>query len=151
MDENRTFDIPRDAEGHRRPAEETISDHNEKRPSTSGSTAAKHPPAKPHLRRWLLGGIALLVAGGIAAWGIIEREDMVVSLGKTANDASVPKVTLVSPQKGPTSRTITLPGQTDAWYTAPIFAQVTGYVKQWFQDYGAAVQKGRSACHHLDA
>jgi RND family efflux transporter MFP subunit len=54
----------------------------------------------------------------------------------------VPKVTLVSPKKGPASRRLTLPGQTYAWFKAPIYAQVTGYVEKWYKDYGAAVRKG---------
>ncbi|HRC44652.1 MAG TPA: efflux RND transporter periplasmic adaptor subunit, partial [Nitrospira sp.] len=29
-----------------------------------------------------------------------------------------------------------------AWYEAPIYAQVTGYVKMWYKDYGADVKKG---------
>ncbi len=93
-------------------------------------------------RGWLLAGVALLAAGGIAAWGIVGRADTVSALTQRADDESVPKVTLVSPQHGPSIRTVTLPGQTQAWYQAPIFAQVTGYVQAWYKDYGADVRKG---------
>jgi membrane fusion protein (multidrug efflux system) len=104
--------------------------------------AGQRAPPKRHGRRWLLAGIALLVAGGVAALGIIQREDTVTALADTANDESVPKVMLVLPKHGPASRTLTLPGQTQAWYQAPIFAQVTGYVQTWYKDYGAVVKKG---------
>jgi RND family efflux transporter MFP subunit len=30
-----------------------------------------------------------------------------------------------------------------AWYEAPIFAQVSGYVRNWFEDYGANVKAGQ--------
>ena len=93
-------------------------------------------------RRWLLSGVGLLALGGIAAWGIIGRSNTVAALTERADDEAVPKVTLVSPQHGPSVRTITLPGQTQAWYQAPIFAQVTGYVQAWYKDYGADVHKG---------
>ena len=29
-----------------------------------------------------------------------------------------------------------------AWFQAPIYAQVSGYVKMWYKDYGALVKKG---------
>ena len=93
-------------------------------------------------RRWLLAGTALLLAGGVAAWGIVGRSNTVAALTERADDESVSKVTLVSPQHGPSIRTVTLPGQTQAWYQAPIFAQVTGYVQAWYKDYGADVRKG---------
>lgn len=42
----------------------------------------------------------------------------------------------------PPTETVTLPGNIHAWYEAPIYAQVTGYVKMWYKDYGADVKKG---------
>ncbi|WP_277458402.1 efflux RND transporter periplasmic adaptor subunit [Methylococcus capsulatus] len=38
--------------------------------------------------------------------------------------------------------TISLPGNIDAWYEAPIYAQIPGYVKMWYKDYGARVKQG---------
>jgi membrane fusion protein (multidrug efflux system) len=35
-----------------------------------------------------------------------------------------------------------LPGTVSAWYQAPIFAQVSGYVHAWYVDYGATVKAG---------
>jgi RND family efflux transporter MFP subunit len=37
---------------------------------------------------------------------------------------------------------LSLPGTVQAWYEAPIFARVSGYLKQWYFDYGAHVKKG---------
>jgi membrane fusion protein, multidrug efflux system len=36
-----------------------------------------------------------------------------------------------------------LPGTVSAWYQAPIFAQVSGYVHAWYVDYGATVKAGQ--------
>src|SRR5678815_3244326 len=47
-----------------------------------------------------------------------------------------------SPKPGDASETITLPGNITAWFEAPIYAQVSGYVKMWYKDYGALVKKG---------
>jgi membrane fusion protein (multidrug efflux system) len=35
-----------------------------------------------------------------------------------------------------------LPGNIEAWYQAPIYAQVSGYVAHWYKDYGAEVKVG---------
>lgn len=113
-------------------------------PPAERTAARGDQGAKPrtHRLRWLLAIIGLLVFGGLAAWGILDRSDNVAALAVTADNASIPKVTLVSPQKGPTTRTLTLPGETQAWFRAPIYAQVTGYVSRWYKDYGDPVQKG---------
>jgi membrane fusion protein (multidrug efflux system) len=114
--------------------------HGGRPPALGRGTPASKP--RRHGLRWLLGGIALVVFSGLAAWGIIGRSETISTLKVTADDASLLKVTLVSPQKGPTTRMLTLPGETYAWFKAPIYAQVTGYVEKWYKDYGAIVQKG---------
>jgi RND family efflux transporter MFP subunit len=93
-------------------------------------------------RGGLLALIGVVVAGGLAAYGIWERSHTVTSLKQEADDAAIPRVQLVSPKPAPPSRTLTLPGNIDAWYEAPIYAQVTGYVAHWFKDYGAQVKAG---------
>jgi RND family efflux transporter MFP subunit len=42
----------------------------------------------------------------------------------------------------PAQETIQLPGTIEAWFQAPIYAQVSGYVKMWYKDWGARVKKG---------
>ena len=37
---------------------------------------------------------------------------------------------------------LALPGTVQAWYEAPIYARVNGYLKEWHFDYGAHVKKG---------
>jgi RND family efflux transporter MFP subunit len=60
---------------------------------------------------------------------------------ETLKDA-VPTVAIVYPKPADPSETITLPGNITAWFEAPIYAQVSGYVKMWYKDYGALVKKG---------
>ena len=99
-------------------------------------------PRGQRRRRILFGAVAASVAIVVALLGIVAREDTVVTLRRTADDQSVPRVTLVAPKPGPKTRSLTLPGDLHAWYEAPIFAQVSGYVRMWYKDYGARVQKG---------
>jgi membrane fusion protein (multidrug efflux system) len=99
-------------------------------------------PVPRHRGGLLLVLIVVLVAGGLAAYGIWSRDDTVTTLRKTAEDASLPRVQVVSAKPGPPERTLTLPGNIEAWYQAPIYAQVTGYVSHWYKDYGAQVKAG---------
>jgi RND family efflux transporter MFP subunit len=89
---------------------------------------------------WVL--IGVVAAGGLAAYGIWSRDDTVAALRKIAADALLPRVQVISPQPGPPRRTLTLPGNIEAWYQAPIYAQVSGYVSRWDKDYGAEVKAG---------
>lgn len=60
---------------------------------------------------------------------------------ETLADA-VPIVAIINPKPLPSTQTITLPGNIQGWFEAPIYAQVSGYVKMWYTDYGAKVKKG---------
>ncbi|TGL59502.1 efflux RND transporter periplasmic adaptor subunit [Leptospira sarikeiensis] len=61
---------------------------------------------------------------------------------REALEASIPNVSVVSPEAPNPLETITLPGTVRAWYEAVIYAQVSGYVKMWYKDYGAEVKAG---------
>jgi membrane fusion protein, multidrug efflux system len=93
-------------------------------------------------RRWLLFGIAGLVAAGIAASGIVDRQQNLSHLKTVAKQQALPKVALVSPEPGPKTQELLLPGDVAAWHQARIYAQVSGYVREWYKDYGAPVRKG---------
>jgi len=86
--------------------------------------------------------LAALILGGLVVHGIVQRHDTVTDLQTLANDESVPQVQVMLPMPGPATRTIALPGDIKAWYTAPIYAQVSGYVHKWNVDYGASVKAG---------
>ncbi len=70
-----------------------------------------------------------------------SKSDAALLREKTLEDA-VPTVAIVYPKPSDPSETITLPGNVQAWFQAPIYAQVSGYVKMWYKDYGALVKKG---------
>jgi RND family efflux transporter MFP subunit len=86
--------------------------------------------------------IAALVLAGLVVRGIVERHDNVTDLKSVADEESVSQVQVMTPISGPATRTVTLPGNIKAWYTAPIYAQITGYVHKWYVDYGAFVKAG---------
>lgn len=95
------------------------------------------------MKRTTLALLVLVVAaGGSVAWGLWSRSTALAALKTTAEDESVPRVELISPRKGPATRSLDLPGNINAWAEAPIYAQVTGYVRSWDKDIGATVRKG---------
>jgi membrane fusion protein, multidrug efflux system len=81
--------------------------------------------------------VALLI------YGIVGRERAVSALARSANAQAILPVEIITPQSGPSTRQVVLPGTVRAWHEAPIFAQVSGYVERWTEDYGADVRAGQ--------
>jgi len=98
--------------------------------------------APPRRRGWLLAGLGLLVAGGLAGYGIWSRSSVTSDLKKSADDTSIPRVQVIAPKDGPSQGNLTLPGNIEAWYQAALYGQVTGYVSHWYKDFGAEVKSG---------
>ncbi|GBR55015.1 multidrug efflux pump acriflavin resistance protein AcrB/AcrD/AcrF [Neokomagataea thailandica NBRC 106555] len=87
------------------------------------------------------------VAGGCllalyAGYLVVEKVHASSALAEETNASAIPNVSIIAPQKSPSKVALTLPGTIDAWYQAPIYAQVSGYVKMWYKDYGAHVKAG---------
>ena len=102
-----------------------------------------HTP--PVSRRKL--GILAVVAGAAAVLvvvtGIRAREDSGVKLRDWTDEQAIPTVAVVLPDARALSATIDLPGRLEAYYRAPIFARVNGYLKSWSADIGAKVAAGQ--------
>jgi membrane fusion protein, multidrug efflux system len=91
---------------------------------------------------WLAALSGLAAAGVLAGYGIWSRQTSVDYLQQTADDAALTRVQVASPRPGPPTAALTLPGEVRAWNEAPIYGQVSGYISQWFKDYGAHVKAG---------
>jgi membrane fusion protein (multidrug efflux system) len=98
--------------------------------------------SRPRRRGWLFVGLGVLVAAGLAGYGILSRSTTTSKLAQSTQDAAIPQVQMVMPRNGPSQRTLTLPGNISAWYQASIYGQVAGYVSHWYMDYGAEVKTG---------
>jgi RND family efflux transporter MFP subunit len=86
-----------------------------------------------------LSGAVVLIA--LAAIGVEMQAQRRPSIQRHSDTAAEMTVIVVHPQK--LSVTIpVLPGQTQAYTDAPIFAQTSGYLKKWYFDIGAKVQAG---------
>jgi RND family efflux transporter MFP subunit len=101
---------------------------------------AAPPPSSRSLRRF--GLIAIAAAAIVAAIGILERRGHEAEVKQWTHEQAVPTVALISPEHGASTQRVVLPGTVQAWFEAPIYARVNGYLKGWYFDYGAQVKKG---------
>jgi RND family efflux transporter MFP subunit len=87
-----------------------------------------------------------LVEGAIliVALGFLEIRMRSCGTGVVPHVSHEPtmEVNVVHPEKIPATSTVELPGQTQAYTDAPIFAQTSGYLKAWNFDIGAKVKAG---------
>ena len=95
-----------------------------------------------HLRGKFVTLSAVLLFLFYIGYRVYEAKSSAAALQAKTTEDSIPTVAIVNPKPGDPSETITLPGNITAWFEAPIYAQVSGYVKMWYKDYGALVKKG---------
>ena len=93
------------------------------------------------LRR--IGIVAGIAAVAIAGIGVGLRMMDESSLAKTTTAEATPTVSVVIAKRGTKDQTLTLPGDIQAYFEAPIYARVSGYLKGWYQDIGAHVKAGQ--------
>ena len=86
-----------------------------------------------------LAGAVVLIA--LAVIGVEVRSSRTQAVRQRSQPAAEMTVTVVHPQKASITIPV-LPGQTQAYTDAPIFAQTSGYLKKWYFDIGAKVKAG---------
>ena len=103
-------------------------------------------PLEPAPRRFstlkVAAVVALIAAGAIAATGILQRTHHERDLAQWTDAQAIPTVDLVRPKPETKPRALSLPGDVNAWFEAPIYARVPGYLKTWYKDIGAKVKAG---------
>jgi len=96
-------------------------------------------PKKQRKRLLSLVGVVALVA--LAFLGIQMRFSRTRAVQPVSHDPRM-EVSVVHAEKVSTATSVELPGQTQAYTDAPIFAQTNGYLKAWYFDIGAKVKAG---------
>jgi RND family efflux transporter MFP subunit len=105
------------------------------RPQTEG---------RPLSRSLFVGlGVAALLLGVVIYSGIHQRAMAASNLGSATEHAAIAAVNVVEPNSGTALQELVLPGTTQAFIDTPIFARTSGYLKQWYFDIGAHVEKGQ--------
>jgi len=90
-----------------------------------------------------IGIAAGLIALLIVVWGVFSRWQDDRALAKWTNDQSTPTVAVIRPTVVAGGEGLTLPGNLQAYNSAPIFARTNGYVRRWFVDIGDTVRAGQ--------
>ena len=102
--------------------------------------------SRPPVSRRKLGIFGLVAGIGavlVVVTGIRAREDSDAKLKEWTDNQAIPTVAVALPDAKALNATIDLPGRLEAYYRAPIFARVSGYLKSWNADIGAKVKAGQ--------
>src|SRR3979411_3011516 len=83
--------------------------------------------------------VAVIAALLVVVTGIRAREDSSAKLREWTDKQAIPTVAVVLPDARVLNASIDLPGRLEAYYRAPIFARVSGYLKTWNADIGPQV------------
>lgn len=95
-------------------------------------------------RKLRLFGIAAgIVVVLVVVSGIVEREKSSADLREWTEAQAIPTVAVALPGVKTADPMITLPGRLEAYSRAPIYARVSGYLKNWKVDIGAQVKAGQ--------
>jgi RND family efflux transporter MFP subunit len=106
------------------------------------SAEARRLPCSRRTLRFL-GLAAAGVAMVVATVGILSRHEDARAVEAWTEAAAIPTVAIVHPKLETADQELVLPGDVEAWYSAPVYARVSGYLKAWYFDYGAKVTKGQ--------
>lgn len=86
--------------------------------------------------------VVLLVAFFVVHHQRDAAEDELAS-ATVARGAAPPPVDVITVASAPAMQTLSLPGETAAWYESTIYARINGYVANWMVDIGDSVKKGQ--------
>jgi RND family efflux transporter MFP subunit len=107
-----------------------------------------HPHHHHHHQRPRHLGLAaicvLLLATTSAAWGIYSRHHTESALADWTDQQAIPNVAVSAPTHSTEAQKLVLPGDVQAFYEAPIYARVSGYLASWSEDIGAHVKRGQT-------
>jgi RND family efflux transporter MFP subunit len=90
--------------------------------------------------------LAAIVCAGFAIFiysGIRSRMQAEKRLAEDVRSSLIPLVSVIHPKAGAAAQEIELPGNTQAFTEAPIYARTSGYLKQWYLDIGAHAKRGQ--------
>ena len=94
----------------------------------------------PRLKFW--GVAALCIAGAVAVGGTAIRLYNLHAAANWAGDQDLRIVQLIK-LSGVKGGALILPGDVQAWTSAPIYSRVSGYLKAWHVDIGTRVKAGQ--------
>jgi len=107
-------------------------------PETTHNPLSYVPPRRLKLAGYVAGGLAVL----IVVVGLVTRVMASREVDTWTQDNSLPTVSVIN-LAGSAKGSLVLPGNVQAFNSAPIYAQITGYVQKWYVDIGTPVKAGQ--------
>jgi RND family efflux transporter MFP subunit len=98
---------------------------------------------RPSRRLQLAGLLLVLLAIAIVIIGMTTRASQHAKLKDWTEQQAIPTVSVSQPGHVAEGNQLILPGRFEAYSRAPIYARVSGYLKQWKVDIGGAVKAGQ--------
>ncbi|MGD0763722.1 MAG: efflux RND transporter periplasmic adaptor subunit [Roseiarcus sp.] len=95
-------------------------------------------------RLGLAGVVAGVGAAALVVTGVGERDRSSARLQEWTEAQAIPTVAIVALNPKPGVTSLNLPGRLEANLRAPIYARVSGYVKDWKVDIGDSVKAGQT-------
>lgn len=116
-------------------------------PAARGSPNVRPRPQHPApgtSRRIQIFAAGIVIALAVGFFIVYHgRQQAAADLAQDTKEQTAlpPPVVVAVAERAPASVSLTLPGNTAAWYESTIYARVSGYVGQWFVDIGDHVKK----------
>lgn len=92
---------------------------------------------------WTSAVVLALVAGGIVINGLHVRKTDAAQLKANTEKQALTVVSVISPAPATEAGMLSLPGRIEAFSRAPLYARVSGYLKNWKADIGTPVRAGQ--------
>jgi RND family efflux transporter MFP subunit len=99
-------------------------------------------PAPSRRRLGFVAIAAVAAAAAVVVSGIRTRESASARLSEWTEKRAVPVVSVAPPDSKARRATLELPGRLEAYAQAPLFARVSGYIKDWKAEMGSRVAAG---------
>jgi RND family efflux transporter MFP subunit len=109
-----------------------------------GHQMGRRRPHRRPRRLGLIGAVVLVAAVVAAVLGIYSRQQSEAALTDWTQKQAVPTVAVALPSRNAVAQKLVLPGDVEAFYEAPIYARVSGYLASWSEDIGAHVRRGQT-------
>ncbi len=100
-----------------------------------------HQRPPKHLKTKALAAVAIALV--VVCWGVTSRAREKTALITLTQEQIVPTVKTTSPLSQGAGIALTLPATLQAYYSASVYARVSGYLKHWSVDIGAPVKSGQ--------
>jgi RND family efflux transporter MFP subunit len=99
------------------------------------------PGPMRHRAALFIAVLGVVLLGAVIYSGIHSRAVAESRLKQQTEEGAIPTVNVIFPHEGAPTNEIVLPGVTQAFIDAPIYARTNGYLKHWYFDIGARVKK----------